>query len=829
MKNIFALSLLLILTKTNSFAQNNIGIGTTTPNTSAVLDVNSTTRGLLPPRMTAAQRNAIASPANGLLVYDTDSASLMVRSAGVWRKLNSTVSGDLWRSSGNHIFNGNTGNVGIGTANPIARLQVADSSVVFTGTGLVSLPANNPPVSNAGRRMMWYAEKASFRAGYVNGENWNNDSVGAYSIAAGFDTKAKGLSSVALGQSTNASANYSTAMGFSSAATGEYATAMGFNAKATGAASTAIGIAESRGLLSTSIGDNTIAKAAGSFVVGVFNDSTDNPTFTPNSTDRLFQIGNGMGDNARSNAITVLRNGNIGIGSSNPVSRLHVADHAVLFSGLLNLDFNSNPPVEGQGTRMMWYPERAAFRSGGLTPGFGTWWNRDSIGTHSFAVGEDVKAKLDYSIAMGGGTQALEYAAVAIGLESIASGIQSVSIGTLNVASGNNSLAIGRETIASGQTSTSMGYKTKASNNDATSMGYLTEASGAASTSMGAGTVAKAYGSISMGLYNNNLDVANGGSPQPADRIFQIGNGSADNARSNALTVLRNGNVGIGISNSNAPLQFSNGIANRKIVLYDVNNNDHQFYGFGINGSTLRYQTATTNDDHVFFAGINGNSSVELMRIKGNGAVGFNTNNPQVWGHGGANQLVEIRNQATGSNAQSHLILSTSGSAGSMGGVTWTSTEVSGEKRAAFMGAEYETGTNDALFQVLLRNNGTLAQRFQISSNGNAWLQGSLTQNSDETLKKNILPIINATDLLQQLNGYRYQWIDENTNSDNQLGLMAQEVQKVLPELVKANESGKLGVNYSGMVPVLLEAIKEQQKQIEELKKMLMLINEKVK
>ena len=52
-------------------AQNNVGVGTTTPATSSVLDVQSTTQGMLIPRMTAAQRGAIATPATGLLLYQT--------------------------------------------------------------------------------------------------------------------------------------------------------------------------------------------------------------------------------------------------------------------------------------------------------------------------------------------------------------------------------------------------------------------------------------------------------------------------------------------------------------------------------------------------------------------------------------------------------------------------------------------------------------------------------------------------------------------------------------------------------------------------------------
>jgi len=61
-----------------------IGIGTSSPNQSAMLDVNSTTRGLLAPRMTTAQRTAIASPAKGLLVYDTDLNSLFHYNGAGW-------------------------------------------------------------------------------------------------------------------------------------------------------------------------------------------------------------------------------------------------------------------------------------------------------------------------------------------------------------------------------------------------------------------------------------------------------------------------------------------------------------------------------------------------------------------------------------------------------------------------------------------------------------------------------------------------------------------------------------------------------------------------
>ena len=83
MYKVLPISVLLFFTLT-SMAQN-VGIGTATPAASAQLDVSSTTKGFLPPRMTAAQRSTISSPNNGLLVYQTDYPSgLYYFNAGVW-------------------------------------------------------------------------------------------------------------------------------------------------------------------------------------------------------------------------------------------------------------------------------------------------------------------------------------------------------------------------------------------------------------------------------------------------------------------------------------------------------------------------------------------------------------------------------------------------------------------------------------------------------------------------------------------------------------------------------------------------------------------------
>jgi hypothetical protein len=71
------------------FAAGKIGVGTNAPSASAKMQIDSTTEGFLPPRMTTTQKNAIASPAVGLVVYDTTLNKLCVRGASAWETITS--------------------------------------------------------------------------------------------------------------------------------------------------------------------------------------------------------------------------------------------------------------------------------------------------------------------------------------------------------------------------------------------------------------------------------------------------------------------------------------------------------------------------------------------------------------------------------------------------------------------------------------------------------------------------------------------------------------------------------------------------------------------
>ena len=94
---------------------------------------------------------------------------------------------------------------------------------------------------------------------------------------------------------------------------------------------------------------------------------------------------------------------------------------------------------------------------------------------------------------------------------------------------------------------------------------------------------------------------------------------------------------------------------------------------------------------------------------------------------------------------------------------------------------------------------------------------------SDERYKDNLKPITNPIDKVKSLTGYTFTWNDkhEQFNGNDDIGVVAQEVEKVLPEIVDTRDNGYKAVKYEKMVALLIEAVKEQQNQIDDLKKII--------
>ena len=141
-----------------------------------------------------------------------------------------------------------------------------------------------------------------------------------------------------------------------------------------------------------------------------------------------------------------------------------------------------------------------------------------------------------------------------------------------------------------------------------------------------------------------------------------------------------------------------------------------------------------------------------------------------------------------------------------------------GEYTGAPPGVAFVVGNGDVNTENGLAGSNP-SNAFVVNYDGSATLSGDLTINSDMRLKSNIISLSGALSKLLAIDGKTYTM--KSNEKDAKIGLLAQDVQKVLPELVKEADDteGTLSVNYQGLIPVLINAIKEQQKQIDELKK----------
>jgi hypothetical protein len=160
--------------------------------------------------------------------------------------------------------------VGIGTTTPLVGLHVADSSVLFSAPG--DIPATPPTfaVTGESRRMMWYADKAAFRAGYVGSFGstyWDMANVGNYSFATGNNTRASGAHSFAANLATTASGDESVALGNNGTASADRA--FTFNGTASGVGAIALGSgAQATNDDALALGPSSIASGLASIVLG---------------------------------------------------------------------------------------------------------------------------------------------------------------------------------------------------------------------------------------------------------------------------------------------------------------------------------------------------------------------------------------------------------------------------------------------------------------------------------------------------------------------------------------------------------------------------------
>ena len=150
------------------------------------------------------------------------------------------------------------------------------------------------------------------------------------------------------------------------------------------------------------------------------------------------------------------------------------------------------------------------------------------------------------------------------------------------------------------------------------------------------------------------------------------------------------------------------------------------------------------------------------------------------------------------------------------GDSTWASAGVTLTDDTSTNANRYVTFTSSTSGSLSAANVSTTKLYFNPSTGTlNATAVNSL---SDRNKKTNIRPIEDPIALVQRLQGVRFDWIENNKSS---LGLIAQEVEEVIPELVETDADGTKTLSYGNIVGVLIEAIKEQQIRIEELERKL--------
>ncbi|HEY0262597.1 MAG TPA: hypothetical protein VGB95_06190, partial [Chitinophagales bacterium] len=132
------------------FAQSNVGIGTSSPDNSSILELQSNNQGFLVPRMSSVERLAISSPAIGLMVYDTDSSCFFYNKSGTWTNLcNATTggTGSFWKLSGNTGTNAAANFVGTQDNNDLVFRTNNNETMRITASGAVGI--NQPAPNNS--------------------------------------------------------------------------------------------------------------------------------------------------------------------------------------------------------------------------------------------------------------------------------------------------------------------------------------------------------------------------------------------------------------------------------------------------------------------------------------------------------------------------------------------------------------------------------------------------------------------------------------------------------------------------------------------------------
>jgi hypothetical protein len=389
---------------------------------------------------------------------------------------------------------------------------------------------------NLDSRMFFDKSRVAFRAGTVDGTQWDNANRGLYSFAGGRNNTADGIASTVFGENNQTTGYGATVLGRQNTANGSNALVVGFG----------------------NISSNQINAQT---VLGKWNEV---------ETDALFIIGNGADDITRKNLLSVKSDGNIiaadldvaEITQSNAlVTKAYVdANTTTPSSGLEQLDEGN-----GNGWRLIGLDANNYGNIGNNAVDLSTTTfpntTYGATGASSFTAGIVTTASGFGATALGNGSAALANNAFAAGGASTASGESSTALGRSTIASGDHSFAVGENSQATDEYATALGNSSIASGFSSFAVGGST-ASGSFSVAFG-GSTASGSGSFTTGTANfagGQTSVALGRfirvtndaatgiglfNEDDANALFMVGNGTGVTTRNNAFKVMESGVVNI--------------------------------------------------------------------------------------------------------------------------------------------------------------------------------------------------------------------------------------------------------------------------------------------